>query len=58
MKVPIVVNENKKLRKVKNYGYDNSYNSKGKSKPGFPKFISYSLLRAKFSHLSELPLRS
>ena len=54
MKVPIVVNEKKKSRKVNNYDYDNSDNNDGESKPGSPKFISFSLLRSKFSHFKWL----
>ena len=50
MKVPIVVDKKKKSRKVNNYGYDNSDDSDGKSEPGSLKFISFSSLRAKFSH--------
>ena len=44
MKVPIVVDEKKKSQKVNNYGYDNSDDSNGKSKPRPPKFINFSLL--------------
>ena len=50
MKVPIVVNEKKKSRKVNNYAYDNSDNSNGKGKPRSPKFINFLLLKGKFSH--------
>lgn len=50
MKVLIIMDEKKKSQKVNNYGYNNSDNSNGKSEPGFPKFISFSLLRDKFSH--------
>ena len=44
MKVPIVVNEKKKSRKVNNYDYDNSDNSDGESEPRPPKSISFLLV--------------
>lgn len=44
MKVPIVIDEKKNLRKVNNYNYNNSNNSNGKSKLRSLKFISFSLL--------------
>ena len=54
MKISIVINEKKKSRKVNNYGYDNSDNSDGKNKLRSPKFISFSLLKGKFSHFKWL----
>ena len=54
IKVSIVINKKKKLQKVNNYGYDNSDDSDSKSEPGSSKFISFLLLRGKFSHFKWL----
>ena len=43
MKLPIVIDEKKKLRKVNNYGYDKSDDNDGKSQPKTHKFICFLL---------------
>ena len=51
MKLDIVVDEKKKLRKLGTHSIKaTEIQASSNSKPGSPKFISFSLLIGKFSH--------
>ena len=55
MKVDVIVDEKKKLWKLSTYSIEATKIQAGSdSKPGSPKFISFSLLIGKFSHFKWL----